>query len=90
MTRDILDDCIDGRIRGGEMIAAVAMTTVVTKMLDAAGLCDQIDSAFDWFVILAAIAWLSYCIAGSVHDMYTKHRERRYTSIYIHRQEEAS
>ena len=90
MTRDILDDCIEGKIRGGEICAAAVMTTIASQIIDATGLADQIGSAFDWFVILAALAWLNYCIAGSIHDMYSAHRERRYVTVYRKRQEEAS
>ena len=90
MTRDILDDYIDGKIRGAEIVASVVMTAVITKVIDAAGLAEQIESAFEWFVIIAVVMWLCYCIAGSIHDMYDAHRERKYSTAYLHHRKEAS
>ena len=87
--RDILDDYIESKIRIGEVVASVVATGIITKLIDVAGLADQIDTAFDWFVIVAATMWLSYFTAGSIHDWYSKRKERRYVTVRRNREEAA-
>jgi putative copper export protein len=90
MMRDIFDDYIEDKIRFGEICAAVVVTGVVTKLIDVAGLADQVTSAFDWFAIVTAVLLLSYFTAGSIHDAYDKHRESKYTTVYRKHQENAA
>ena len=87
--RDILDDYIESKIRIGEVVASVVATGIITKLIDAAGLADQIDTAFDWFVIVAAIMWLSYFTAGSIHDWYVNRKDRHYVTVRRIREEVA-
>ena len=79
--RDILDDYIESKIRIGEGCASVVATGIITKLIDVAGLADQVTSAFDWFVITAAIMWLSYFTAGSIRDWYITRKEKHYVTV---------
>lgn len=79
--RDILDDYIESKIRIGEIGASVVVTGIITKLIDVAGLADQVTSAFDWFVIVAALLWLSYFTSGSIHDWYANRKESRYVTV---------
>ena len=79
--RDILDDYIESKIRLGEVCASVVTTGIITKLLDAAGLTDQVTSAFDWFVIVAALLWLSYFSAGRIHDWHDARKDKRYMTV---------
>ena len=88
--KDILDDYIESRFRYGEAIVAGIATGIIMKAIDAMGMADRIDNAFDWFVAIAAIALMSYFIAGSIHDVYDKHRESKYTVVHKKRQEDAA
>lgn len=87
--RDILDDYIESKIRIGEVVASVVTTGIITKLIDVAGLADQIDTAFDWFVIVAAIMWLSYFSVGSIHDWYVNRKDRHYVTVRRNREEVA-
>ena len=90
MTRDILDDCMESKIRIGELCVAAGMTGFIAKLIDMGGLSDQINSAFDWFVVVLAVLWLSYCIAGSAHDVFDRIREKRYTTVYLGNRKETA
>lgn len=79
--RDILDDYIESKIRIGEVCVSVVTTGIITKLIDVAGLADQVTSAFDWFAIVAAFLLLFYFTAGSIHDWYDNRKESRYVTV---------
>ncbi len=87
--RDILDDYIESRIRIGETCVAVVATGIIMKLIDVADLADQVTSAFDWFAVVAAILWLSYLTAGSIHDWYDEQKEKRYVTVKRNREDAA-
>jgi hypothetical protein len=87
--RDILDDYIESKVRIGEIGVAVVATGVITKLIDVAGLADQVTSAFEWFAIVAALLWLSYFAAGSIHDWYAERREKHYVTVKLDREDVA-
>ncbi len=76
-----MDDYIESKIRIGEVCVSVVTTGIITKLIDVAGLADQVTSAFDWFVIVAALLWLSYFSSGSIHDWYANRKESRYVTV---------
>ena len=76
-----MDDYIESKIRLGEICASVVTTGIITWLIDVTGLADQVTSAFDWFVIVAALLWLSYFSSGSIHDWYANRKESRYVTV---------
>lgn len=76
-----MDDYIESKIRLGEICASVVTTGIITWLIDVTGLADQVTSAFDWFAIVAALLWLSYFTAGSIHDWYSDRKEKRYVTV---------
>ena len=76
-----MDDYIESKIRIGEIGASVVVTGIITKLIDVAGLADQVTSAFDWFVIVAALLWLSYFSAGRIHDWHDARKDKRYMTV---------
>ncbi len=87
-TRDFLDDYIDGRIRGKELCVAIVLTGITAKLIDVAGLSDQMTSAVDWMVAVIAFCAMMYFTVGGIHDWITERRERKYHTLYVKKHQE--
>ncbi len=87
-TRDFLDDYIDGRIRGTELCVAVVLTGITAKLIDVAGLSDQVTSAVDWMVAVIAFCAMMYFTAAGIHDWFDARRDRKYHTVYAKKHQE--